>query len=910
MKNLANYFVFFIILSLGNVVNAQTTVNRFKTFDIRNSSCEVLNSINVELGKPPHNNAFLSLKKAEQSNYPLQTKSDVDRYIYDFNLTLDNTRKRYESQEFLLKTRKEFWKYGLSVLGNYGQALPTKHMTNFLTPAIQQGYELYIDNEIQKVIEEHKGDIDKIIKDRINLLYSNGQNVTTTSDEEAFRRMFEMAHADIPALDREHYGIFVKELVKRAYGFIAENRDQIELLDLRTTQQYETVKQQVDSKIEGFQKQITNDMNTKFKELGNSIAELVENQAAIFKTLDNIQVRVKTNEVKIADLEKRMLALGNNVVHLRAVQEEHSKLIAQNSFQIDILSGYVFQNLNTTQKIDALNKGDFDNLFKTNEDKIIKQQILDELKDIKTKETIISVSSDIENYSKAVYSGLVNTGILKEKTAQNVGKFIHGVSIATGLARVLAQDYSGAISIISGLGGLFGGEPKPSPEMQMLTQMHQAMIDGFNGIDQHLSIIETKLDTLSSITVNMYKTMALSFQYTGNHLERINRKNDYLLNHSSYLIFNDYKNCLDQIKAWKENAITFETYSDITKNFNPVCRKCMDGLNDFLAGEEIQVPFFLSANPNYRNIDVIDREINEVYKPTKQLFSLFYDLSSPKPIHALMFPFSLTNDANKPLYYLNKVDSLKEIESETVFKEYYNYGLINEFTNNLITFSPFYVVQGNSSDFKPQSIKEYLINNSSNRNNQTLHENRLLKTLNLIQHSIVQQSLMSGNLMLDPIRSTLFAFSTDEAAKDLSIKVLNNNKLLATNFAIYLINQSLDFSDTLKAKRLFINASTHSKSLDSLNSLVTLYDIKFKVDSNSKKLQLIFNRKGQEINIICPDFTTILESKMINSDAIYSLLDSRQKINSKLIDLTFTRNFQVADSMNEKFKYYYVTTLK
>ena len=57
--------------------------------------------------------------------------------------------------------------------------------------------------------------------------------------------------------------------------------------------------------IKDFQKKITDDVNTKFKELGNSIAELAENQAAIFKTLDNIQERVKANEVKIAALEKR-----------------------------------------------------------------------------------------------------------------------------------------------------------------------------------------------------------------------------------------------------------------------------------------------------------------------------------------------------------------------------------------------------------------------------------------------------------------------------------------------------------------------------------------------------------------------------------------------------------------------------
>jgi hypothetical protein len=144
-----------------------------------------------------------------------------------------------------------------------------------------------------------------------------------------------------------------------------------------------------------------------------------------------------------------MLRFKDDVIQLRAIQEEHSKLIAQNSFQIDILSGYTFQNLNTTQKINALEKGHFDNIFKVTE----KQELLDELKEIKTKETIISVSSDIENYSKAVYGGLVNTGIIKGQAAKNVGKFISAVSVLTGIARVYAGDFSGLTSIVSGLGG-------------------------------------------------------------------------------------------------------------------------------------------------------------------------------------------------------------------------------------------------------------------------------------------------------------------------------------------------------------------------------------------------------------------------------------------------------------------------
>jgi hypothetical protein len=907
MKALTNIIVLGVLTMALNTVNAQSIVDNYKTFDIRNSSCEVINSVNIELGKSAYNNAFISLRNNEQAKYPFQTQNNIDGYISDFNLTLSNTKKLYESQEFLWKTGKEIGKYGLSVLGNYAQALPTKHLTNFLTPAIKKGYELFVNNEIQKGVDEHKNDIDKIITDRINLLYTNGVDVTTANDEKAFTDMFALAHSEIPALNTEQYAMFNKKLTKRAYELMGANRAQMQLLDLRTTHQYEEVKQQVNSKIEDFQKKITDDVNTKFKELGNSIAELAENQVAIFKTLDNIQERVRANEVKIAALEKDMLRFKNDVEQLRALQEEHSKLIAQNAFQIDILSGYTFQNLNTTQKINALEKGHFDNIFKATE----KQKLLAELKDIKDKETIISVSNSIATYSSLSYEALVRTGILKGDAAKNVGKFISAVSLLTGVARVYAGDISGLTSIVSGLGGLFGGEPKPSPEMQMLTQMYEVMNQRFDRIDQHLDIIETKLDTLASITINMYKTMVLSFQYTGNQLERINWKVDNLNQKASALLFKDYPACELVKRVFKERNVTFNSYSDYKKYLIQPCRQCLQAITDFTNRENRDNIYFqVKGNGNLENEQYVEFEIKDIYNPTRDLFKVFYSENINNAMYALMFPVNYTKDVNKPLYYLSHTDSLKLLSSKDVIEEYYNYPMINEFSNIALMLGNYLLIGGNNNNFEPLSLEEYLSSNDINGINQDVLEIRFTSLLNIVQYAISQQSLLSGNLMLDPIYSTLFSYSTDENAKNRSIEVLNNNKLLATNFAIYIINKNLDFSDTAKVQRLYLNASTDNKSLDTLNSLVTLNDIKFKVDTDTKNIQLTFDRKGQTINLICPDFTSILENKMINSEAIYSLLDSRQKINSKLIDLTFTKNLQTTNSMSEKFKYYYNTTSK
>jgi hypothetical protein len=885
-----------ILSSFGSsIVFCQTSVESYKGYDIRNSSCEIINSVNLELGKPATTIDFEKLLKAEKAKYPLQTQNNIEGFINDFNSTLDKTKRRYEAQEFLWKTEKEIGKYGLSVMGNYAQALPTKHLTNFLTPAIQQGYELYVDDEINRGIEAHKNDIDNIIKNRINLLFSNGIDVRTANDEQAFKAMFELAHGDIPTLNRDMNVTVTKELTKRAYDFISKNREGLQLLNLKTTQQYEEIKQEVSTKIQGFQKEL----DDKFKELGNNISDLITNQNIIYKTLDNIQERVKVNEKRIAVLEKEMLEVKNDINLLKVKQNEHDKLIAQNAFQIDILSGYTFQNLNTTQKISALEKGHFDNIFKDEE----KQKLLNELKDIKTKETIISVSSDIENYSKGIYGGLVNAGVLKGKAAQNVGKLISVVSIVTGIAQVYAGDISGLTSIVSGIGGLFS-KPTPSPEMQMLTQMFEVMNQRFDNIDRHLDRIETKLDTLTSITLSMYKSMVLSFQYTGNQLERINWKLNILNTKATALLFRDYQACKTLKDTWEKRNVSFSNYSDYQKFYNQTCQKCLEGLNDFTIGKNLSY-FFVSSNDQLKGEEFIASEIRDMYEPTRDLFKLFYAQNINNAMYSLMFPFTLTKDVNKPLYFISKIGELSPLDNKDVLENYFSYAMIDEFTNMIVTFGNYFQVAGNNVDFKPVDIKEYLQNNAVNGINQDLLEKRLIKLLNITQYSISQQSLLAGNLLLDPIYSTLFSSSTNQTAIDLCIRVLNNNKLLATNFGVYIINKNIDFTDTLKIKSLFKNSLVDNKRLDTLNSQIRINDIKFFIGETDKKLYLSFSRSEQQINILCPDFETLLSNKMINSDAVYSLLESRQKINSKLIDLTFTNNLETDNLMSEKFKYLY-----
>ena len=158
--------------------------------------------------------------------------------------------------------------------------------------------------------------------------------------------------------------------------------------------------------------------------------------------------------------------------------------------------------------------------------------------------------------------------------------------------------------------------------------------------------------------------------------------------------------------------------------------------------------------------------------------------------------------------------------------------------------------------------------------------------------------------MMEPIYNTLFGHKSNDKDLELALKVIENDQILARNFSTYLINKNISIRDTLKIKSLFDSSITMPEKLDSLNKLISLNDIIFKVNPD-KKLYLTLYRTGQNVELLCPDFNYIVSDKMVYPESIFSLLETREKINSKLIDLTFTKNIDSKSDFLQQCKYYY-----
>lgn len=706
-------------------LSAQETINKFKDFQIKYSSGKVLTGIKNDLNSL-YPSSIQALRHAELERFRGSLVNEyVPIYLDAFNESLEKTKSEFADKEFMWKLYAEGAKSGLDILSNYALNSPFNHIANFAVPIIQHGVELYVDNKVDEGIQENNQILDKIIVDRINLLYSNGVNVVSGDDYQSFQNLFALAQADLPALTNREYPVVNKELLKYAFKYIQDNRDSIQLINLRTTNQYETIRNEFNNKFDTFTQQIHQYTEQKMEEVGEAIANLTKNQMEVLETLDGIEMRVRNNELKIKDIEKLMKTIKSDVATLASLQQEHAKLTAQNSFQISILTNYAFQNLSSDEKLQGLEKGNFDNLFSESERENLKKV----LTEIKTKETIISVANNIEKYFGATYSSLIQTGVLKGEDAKKAGGLMYAIQAGSGIARIYGGDGTGILGVMSGMGGLLGKEHE-SGEMQMMRYMLDVMNHRLDQIEAKLNEIENKMDYLTDITISMYESMMNSFEILGGEIERINWKLDNLQEITRLQLVNDFDVCISVKDVINRLDLKFEKYNDYVENFTPNYGICLGALNSFSSTSNLGY-FYFSTYNSFLSTPITEYEIKSVYDPVQELFLKQYHSNLNLALNGLMFPIGQIRFTYKPLMMLKNYE-IDNINANEALLNYYNYEMINQFVELFLSLSGYFEIYGPNSgnSFTPVPLNDYLSQSLPYRGQKNLFlRNQLLELL-------------------------------------------------------------------------------------------------------------------------------------------------------------------------------------
>ena len=253
-----------------------------------------------------------------------------------------------------------------------------------------------------------------------------------------------------------------------------------------------------------------------------------------------------------------------------------------------------------------------------------------------------------------------------------------------------------------------------------------------------------------------------------------------------------------------------------------------------------------------------------------------------------------------------------------------NYEFLIQFSNFFIYYSPYFEI-AQDQNFNPYTLEEYLRRPETNSAQiKTEQINRIKKLIELTEQSIMQQSLLSGNTLLDDVYQT---FRQNESPEKILLvnKVLENNRLFAYNFATYLLHKNLRVtsgqSQLINFKEIVdkINQdqTATKEQLDTLNKFMVentpngTFTFKFK--EADKKLVISYTKENNTVEMAIPDSDIILENRMINSEAIQPLLRLRERLIEKLMDrihgkqsgesaIGSVKNINIGDSQARLYK--------
>ena len=591
-----------------------------------------------------------------------------------------------------------------------------------------------------------------------------------------------------------------------------------------------------------------------------------------------------------------------------------------NSFQLNILTKYTFQNLSISTQIEGIEKGDFNFIFSSEDQK---KEVLDKLYTLETTETIITVSNKVSQYSTRLYSELVTKGILKGNDAEVAGEVLHYLNASSqsiiGVARLSMGDLTGAFSLVSGLGSLITGPSKsePSPEMKMLNHIYETMVVGFENIDRKLNTIDSKIDSLYKLNINMYESLSSSMQILDEKIDYAIWQNNILRELTIELIKSDYNYCIIDSEATDIANIKLDSFTNLQKAYINESINCIQALSSFTNARDHPAFYLINAyeididnNEHSVGKNHAEYEATEIYNPVKTLVTLQYKKTIDRALNAALFPVVQPDEANQVQQVLSGFDSLQIYNEYDALDNYINYSFLDEFYTLFSKYSIFFEVGDTRNNYAPPTLNEYfhLDNDTKNKTNAALYI-RYRNLLNSVNNSIIQQSLIAGSQLLEPTYATLFYANQDQTSyAKITKDILNINSYFTSNFFNFLIKLNVKESNQ---DSLLTLLNSENPNLSHLNSLISGNDFSMvKLSNNEIVMQL--NVENDDIYLSLPKSVLLKSTEMRYTPSLYRLIEIRTELVKRMIDLSLFKYLDTNDSELDLniYKYIYLAVSK
>ncbi|OQP38616.1 hypothetical protein A4H97_17990 [Niastella yeongjuensis] len=857
----------------------QTIISRI---DISNFSGEISGIIKGEIRKK-------GLGKGEVGKglkQLLQNADDRKKYLHQYEEQLNNTFASLLPKEIILQVNKTnlseyindgFRKFTVSTGGKY--------VDKVLAPALATSINDYAVNSLKEYLDSKKNDLNELVNASLSYLSKQGVKVKEIGEVELAKKLSQIK-AQLPGYNLSD--ALINEVINQANNLIKNNPNEIIIslegdVKKRFSQKFLNVRQEAEAAAK-----------KSFKELGDSVKKLTENEGVVNDVIDKFKNDVGKREQQIKELEGEINDfLKNGTVDLHALgqkQIEHARLIAENLFHINCLNNYIKQGIKFIDSIDS---------YKDKAGKIFSGEYLNDFKN-KLEELKKPTFSSVVHFATETLAGLDAISGAMEKfgvfknAAKSVGKFVGYTKIAIGIATsLMPPNPIGIIGALGSLGGLFGGGG-PSLEEQMFEEMQK----GFNQLNERLDQIEMKIDKLAEMIQESYKNIMQSLQLISNQLKNIAEQLDLNTQMLDYLIYNQY-NLVEVVIEGKEQFKEL-TGLELYRRWYAAYQLTIDALKELLG--------ITSSSKNLQNVIRQDFLIPGLQgKKFKDL--AFFESQSYKNSLALfknIFP-KITNDTKtKNLLLLppqkNKFNTYQQgydlsldkatYNFDTATENYFNAYFIAKLVQQYIELQPFFILSKNNQ-FEPYSTyDELIVHQSDIKDKLGSSKGSLTNLLDAVNYSIIQQSILAGTVMIPFINNALYG--NDDSNYQLTIEALKTNELLGKNLAAYFINTKIDKGDLNVFSYLYYEVNNNHTKLNDLNTLLKYGQGKLEFgfdDLNPANpiLCLFFKRSpaAEKIRLPVPDLTIIEEGQMLQTSALSSLLEAKEKIITALIDIGF-----------------------
>lgn len=882
---------------------AETLSTLISQLDMRNISGEIAGIIKEEVKRLPlpKNGICNELKKV------LQNQDSQNAFLADYNNQFKKTfSDGLLSTEIILKIDKD--KLSSFANDNYKKfsvVTGGKHVDELIAPIMGSTIVSYIKDAVHEFAIQQP-DFNTLVNLGLSYLAKQGVKVKEIGEAELTQKFQEIKNQLLPGKLND---IQLNEVIEQANKLIKTNPAAVVIsatgdLKKQFTQKFEHVRTAAEDAV-----------TASFKDLNNSIKTLVANEQVVqdiakqFK--DDIQTR--TQEIKAKEAEILELAKSADPVSLGKAQLEHAKAVAQNLFQTNILNSYLKDGIQFIGSIDAF-KEKAEKIFTEPTEIPFLNEFKNKLEQLKapTFSSVVDFASMTVNDLGQITNTMSALHIFPG-AAKTVGKFVKYAQAAIAVAgALLPPNPIGIIGAIGSLGGLFGGGGTSIEE-----QMFQAMQDGFKEINDRLDNIQTSINDLQKTVELAYKNIMQSLQIISDKIDKIKEELDITNQMLNLLIYEEYNLVQDMIDS--KDSIPdpkhFDFYSRWYNNDNDNNDKGLSKLNEFIGNksnlEKVARQTFISPGDSIPNKVVGDKEF-EAFQKTKTLFkSLFPNTNNEKKIKNLLL---IPSQQNKITTYgdgFNLMQDLETYDFDYYTEDYFNPSFACQLVEQYCILHPFFIISKKDTRFVPIDKVEDLLSTDVQQGVLTKldrSETRFGNLLELINKGIVQQSILSGNLIVTSIAQILYGDNTNPNYQ-IVIDTLKANELLQKNLAVYFIH--LKIADIQAFYNLYPSVSDNPEKLNALNKLLE--------ERGAKRLEFDFNRDNPGNPILClylkkptdppserivqllvPDINLISEQQMIYSDALLSLLAAKQKIITALIDIEFFRG--TSDSQASLYK--------